>query len=357
MRRLLLLVLSFTIVVPPVDAAIYAYRDERGHLYLTDSPPSKDYRIVVTTRKDRAEMDNPDRESGGATTLRFESQKVLLPNDEAFSAIINEAARKEGIDPYLIKAVIKVESDFDPNVVSSKGARGLMQLIPGTAALVGCRDSFDPQQNIFGGARYLRMMLDRFNHDLELAAAAYNAGPGKVDQYRGIPPYRETQNYVRKVKYYLEAFRNEGGLTPTALTVVRRVPAKAKAPQSTDLTRRLASAYAFFQAGKTEEAIGAYQQVAMLYPRNTQALYNLACLLDQEHRYEESIKSYQQALLQDPYMDKALYNLAIIQEKLGHHQQAIACWRRFISVTKDEEKIIAAERYIRELQEYAALQP
>ncbi len=357
MIRKVSLILSLLVAaVVPVEGAIYAFRDERGHLYLTDQPPNSKYRIVVTTRKDRAEMDNPQGEAPGQTVMRFESQKVMLPNDEAFSSIINEAANREGIDPYLIKAVIKVESDFDPGVVSSKGAVGLMQLIPGTAALVGCRNSYDPRDNIFGGARYLRQMLDRFGGRIDHALAGYNAGPGKVDQYGGIPPYRETQNYVKKCKYYYQAFRNDGSLVPTTTTVIRKVAAKIPT-RPTDLSRRLAAAYTLFQEGNIPSATRAYQDLLAIYPRNTAALYNLACLLDQDHRYEEAIETYQKALVEDPFMDKALYNLAIINEKLGQHQQAIHCWRRFVTATKDEDKIVAAERYIKELQEYAALQP
>ena len=355
MRRtagLAALLLGWTLVAAPLWAAIYAYRDERGHLYLTDSPPNSKYRIVVTTRKDRAAMDTPEGNAGGVV-YRFEPQKVLLPNDEAYGDIINSAAQREGIDPYLIKAVCRVESDFDPNVVSSKGAMGLMQLIPGTAALVGCRDAFDPQQNIFGGARYLRMMLDRFQGNVDFALAGYNAGPGKVEAHRGIPPIRETQNYVKKVNYYYRAFR--GGQPVGETRWVKKVRSMPTRP--TDLSRRLVAAYTLFQQGDTNGAVRAYQDILAIYPNSTPALYNFACLLDQDHRYEEAVETYQKALAQDPFMDKALYNLAIIFERLGQHQQAISTWRRFITATKDEDKIVAAERYIKELQEYAALQP
>jgi len=113
--------------------------------------------------------------------------------------LIYQTANRYKVEPYLLKAIIKVESDFDHMAVSQKGAMGLMQLMPETALDMDVRDPFDPRENIAGGTRYLTRLLERFKHDLRLALAAYNAGPEKVEAHGGIPPIRETQAYVRRV--------------------------------------------------------------------------------------------------------------------------------------------------------------
>lgn len=125
----------------------------------------------------------------------------------AFDGLIEEASLAVGLDKSLIKAVIDAESSFNPNAVSSAGAMGLMQLMPATAEALGVSDAFDPRQNILGGARYLKGLLDRFDNDPKLALAAYNAGPGRVKQYGGIPPFSETQTYVGRVMDKWAAYR------------------------------------------------------------------------------------------------------------------------------------------------------
>ncbi len=337
------LTILFCIINAYAYPAIYSYRDEHGRLFLTDRPPNNKYKIVVTTKKECEAPASPD-------SPVMNKKAFLLPNDDAFSNHINEAAKVHGLDPYLIKSIIKAESDFDPKVVSIKGAQGLMQLMPATAKLVGCNNPFDARDNILGGSNYFKRMLTRFKGDINLALAAYNAGPGNVNKYNGVPPFRETQNYIRKVNHYYELYasRSNSGREKTA--VATKLPVL-----NTDLSIRLKKAYNMFIEDEVEEAIRAYREIVSIYPRNTQALYNLACILDMERFYDEALDIYKSALKQDAYLDKALYNMAVIYEKIGMHKSAISAWRSYIQIAKDEEKIIQAERFIKELTEYAAL--
>lgn len=128
----------------------------------------------------------------------------MIPEYDVF---IERAANHYKIDPLIVKAMIMQESSFNPRALSSKGALGLMQLMPGTAKDMGVVDITDPEQNIMGGVKYLRKQLDRFR-SLDLALAAYNAGPGNVKKYQGIPPFRETQDYIKKVNKNLKKLRH-----------------------------------------------------------------------------------------------------------------------------------------------------
>lgn len=138
--------------------------------------------------------------------LQAQSQTVnkSVPKSD-FNSIIERAAATFNIDEKLIHSVIKMESNYRPNATSHAGAQGLMQLMPQTARGLGVKNAYDPEQNIFGGSKYLRQMLDQFNGNIQLALAAYNAGPGNVRKFGGIPPFRETQNYIKNVLNHYQA--------------------------------------------------------------------------------------------------------------------------------------------------------
>jgi soluble lytic murein transglycosylase-like protein len=127
--------------------------------------------------------------------------------ERLFDSIIRQAASRYQVDPYLVKAIIMAESSYNPKAISKKGAKGLMQLMPKTAKALGVEDSFNPEHNINAGVKYFKQLLNQFNGDVKLALAAYNAGSKRVKKYKGIPPYKATQYYVKKVFEYHEHFR------------------------------------------------------------------------------------------------------------------------------------------------------
>lgn len=184
-------VLMFT-GAPPAQADIYEYVDANGVAHYTNVPtPGKKWRRITRRAQVRRRTARMPRDLSPERLVRFDPY-------------IREAADMYQLPESFIRAVMHIESNFDPNVVSVDGAMGLMQLMPRTAASMGVTDPFDPRQNILGGARYLRVLANQFNGDLVLTVAGYNAGGGAVQRYNGVPPYRETRRYVNRVlkKYY-----------------------------------------------------------------------------------------------------------------------------------------------------------
>ena len=154
----------------------------------------------------------PIVEEAGAEVVNAPSSVVPRKKDELFHPIINEAAYRHEVDPALVKAIIMAESSYDPRAISKKGAKGLMQLMPLTAASLGVEDAFDPTNNIRAGVAYFRTLLNQFNGDERLALAAYNAGSKKVRQYKGVPPFEATQLYIEKVFAYYETYKTQSSL-------------------------------------------------------------------------------------------------------------------------------------------------
>ncbi len=170
----------------PAPAEIFTFTDEDGVVHFTNRPQDNRYQ----------RYDLP-----GARGSKSET----VPQQGHYDGLIGITAARLAVQPALVKAVIAAESNFDPGAVSYKGARGLMQLMPSTATAMGIEDPMDAPDNVLGGTRYLRRMIDRYG-DLERALAAYNAGPQAVDRYGGIPPYEETQAYVRRVLTYYRSY-------------------------------------------------------------------------------------------------------------------------------------------------------
>lgn len=176
---------------------IYQFKDDNGTTLLTNKKKAEYNHLKVIKATYYPDSNIHSYSNWGA------SEASVLPsysrNKNAFDQMIRQAAQQHGVSEGLIKAVMHTESGFNINARSPVGAQGLMQLMPATARRFNVSNAYDPQQNIFGGARYLSWLLKRFNGNTQLAIAAYNAGEGNIDKYGGIPPFRETQDYVRRV--------------------------------------------------------------------------------------------------------------------------------------------------------------
>jgi soluble lytic murein transglycosylase-like protein len=196
-----LIVLALT--PAPASAQIYVWRDQGGNLVLSDRPkdPSARTYAVATTGSVRV------------------TRPAISRRSAIYDDLIERHAAAEGVRPELVRAVIQAESAFNPNARSVKGAMGLMQLMPATAAEYGVANPYDPHENIRGGVAYLRSLLTRYDDKEELALAAYNAGPGAVEKYNGtVPPYRETMNYVDRIQGSMKA-----GPAPASIRLYRTV--------------------------------------------------------------------------------------------------------------------------------------
>ena len=186
--------MSVLFVCPSSNADIYRFEDEDGITHFTDAPTDTRFKIFLRDiKKDRQ--------------LRTKLQLSSKVNPAEYETIIKACSVKYGVSPSLVKAVIHAESGYNPNAVSHKGASGLMQLMPGTAKSLRVADSFNPKDNVEGGVKYLRFLLDTFHGDVSLALAAYNAGLSKVAKFGGIPPYNETRTYVNRVLAYMQSYQ------------------------------------------------------------------------------------------------------------------------------------------------------
>jgi soluble lytic murein transglycosylase-like protein len=187
----------------PAGAQVYKLSAKDGTVHFTNAPTDPRYRSLAGYSSGTA-----------AGWLRLQRADT-----ERYGSEIKDASERYGVPERLVHAVIRVESAFNPRAVSGKGAQGLMQLMPETASMLGVRNSFDPQQNIDGGVRHLRGLIDRFGNDLPLALAAYNAGEKAVINYRGIPPFPETRDYVTRVLHLYDGGSNA---SPGASSAVYR---------------------------------------------------------------------------------------------------------------------------------------
>lgn len=199
------------VLAAPADAQVYSFRDRRGVQHFTNVPTDNRFkpmpmenarvmRISYSPRADAASM----RRRGIRTLARRDSIWREPPAD--IDKMIDDTARRYGVETALVHAVVRAESAFNHMAISSAGAQGLMQLMPATASEVGVRDAFHPQENLEGGVYYLQQLIERFDGNTQLAVAGYNAGPGAVERFGGVPPYAETIEYLDRVFRYRQEY-------------------------------------------------------------------------------------------------------------------------------------------------------
>jgi hypothetical protein len=195
-------IVALSVLPDTAIADIYSYTDAEGVMHFTNKPHGDGrYKLYIKSKDGR-------HSKGSFAGVAVAPSDTSAERFTRYDTWIRQAATLYQIPEELVRAIIKCESDFDPRAVSNTGAQGLMQLMPETALRMQVRDAFDPRENIFGGTRYLRILANTFNGDLELTIAGYNAGEGAIVRYAGIPPYEETQNYVVHVLTYYRRYRS-----------------------------------------------------------------------------------------------------------------------------------------------------
>lgn len=205
-KTLAILALAAAVLASPATADILVMKGPNGELHLTNRGGKAGFRVIKRYREFQGSSGMGLRSLRAGDSIRFDDT-------------VRRIAALHRLEPALVKAVIRAESAFDPSATSPKGAMGLMQLMPDTARMHGVRNAYDAEQNIDGGVRHLRYLMDRYEGELDLVLAAYNAGTKPVDAVRGIPAYAETQEYVRRVRVFHEHYQTE---------LAKAAPAKSK---------------------------------------------------------------------------------------------------------------------------------
>ncbi len=294
-------------------AAIYSATDKFGNVHISDSPPDETYSLILTTFKRPKGFIKP------------------VGTGNTYLDLIHRTSQEKGLPWNLLMAIIKTESNFDPKAVSPSGAKGLMQLMPGVCKDFNVIDPFDIRENIRAGAGYFRWLFDRFK-DITLAMAAYNAGPGRIVEYNGVPPFKETRHYIKKVIWYSGYYEKKKSLLmlPNASKLFEQgIQAMDKGD---------------FLLAKTN-----FRKVVTRFPDSPEANYNLGLIFERMGDPNRAVSLYLRTLDANPFFKEAHYNLAIIYEQKGLLNQAIDTWKGYLQSETRPEEIKKAVGYIKEL--------
>ncbi len=211
---LILYVASMFFLIPMIPTQTVSAQASPG-LNLENLGQDSDETIILSSIRPKPSILREPSQKPSKTDFKIKGSRFKFPpfngkkGEHIFHPIINKASKQHDVDPAIVKAVIMAESSYNPRAVSPKGAVGLMQLMPSTAESLGVANSFNPEQNIQGGTKYLKKLIDKFNGDIKLALAAYNAGPAHVKKHNGVPPFKDTVYYVYKVYHYYDFYKSQ----------------------------------------------------------------------------------------------------------------------------------------------------
>jgi len=221
--RILAAIAAFALVLCvtlPAKAGVYMYKDSNGRILLTDKPRNYKQLAYISPSDKEVKKDKKTRGvSSGTSASASQGNRLYFTR---YHSIIQKHSSKYKLDHKLVSAVVQVESQFNPNAISRTGAVGLMQLMPSTAMQLGVADPYDPSQNIEGGTKYLRYLVERFKGDVTLALAAYNSGPLNVEKYGSVPPFKETKRYIQKI-YSIYKGKRKINLAASGGNTIRRI--------------------------------------------------------------------------------------------------------------------------------------
>jgi tetratricopeptide (TPR) repeat protein len=326
MRKITLILIIFIFIIN-CFSAIYYYKDDNGNIFITDKPPENDerYKIAVPTRK---------KKKGIKSSVKEHIQKKMILNENnEYDTIINKYALEFNLSPFLIKAMIRVESNFNRFAKSSSNALGLMQLKESTAKDMGIKKGlFDANENIRCGSKYLKLMHDMFN-DQNLAIAAYNVGPGTIKREKDYRHIEVAKNYVEKVKWYYNYY-------------------KEHSVDFNEVKKLNSEAFDKYKNNKIKESIDLYENIIKVAPNFPDAYFNLGVIYAEHGMIYASITMYKKAIDKNPYLEEAYYNLAIIYENQNYIENALEYWEKYKEIVSTKDKLIEVKRYIKELVEY-----
>lgn len=311
---------------PSDNSPIYSYLGKEGILTLSleNTENKEKTNLLVGSQRKKSEI------------IRHEKKSFILNKMESYyDSFIYKYSKLYKVPSHLIKSIIRCESHFNRTARSSQGAIGLMQLIPSTGKKFGAKDLFNPDQNIKAGVKYLAWLLKMFDGNLQLALSAYNAGPGNVQKYNGVPPFKETRKYLKKVDFFSRYYSQK------PLQINRKEVAEYELFEK---------AMKHVENGEKIRSINLFRQASESFKPADVAYFNIGYLYDEMGYSAHAEQNYLSAIKENPYLYEAYNNLAIIYEKQIRYDKALKILKKFLpfALSRDRESV---EKVILELKQ------